>query len=191
VHPVGSYCANLSQYSVHETLNLSPDIYSALSYFLKLVKATIMSDRLCWLKSVDDNLKTQPIEFWKYVSKLKRKSDGQIVTDSKLAFAFIGYSSTIKSAQKKFANLCYNRFFYNSGSKKYEKILDRLNLSPLHLRQSPLDALFLTNVFINFHEYNHLPFYPQHSRSTGTLYINQRPRYIHCILQQLAPLPDS
>jgi len=136
-------------------------------------------------------LKHQPIEFWKYVSKLKRKSDGHIVTDSKLAFAFIGYSSTTKSVQKKFAILCYNRFFYNLGSKKYEKILDRLNLSPLHLRQSPLDVLFLINVFINFHEYNHLSFYPQHCRSTGNLYINHRPLCIHCIVLQLAPLPDS
>jgi hypothetical protein len=99
------------------------------------------------------------MEFWKYVSNLKRKIDGQIVTDSKLAFAFIGWnsvtpthSSTIESVHNKFANLCYNRFFFNLGSKKYEKILDRLNLSPIHLRQWPLDCLFLINVFINFHE---------------------------------------
>jgi hypothetical protein len=118
-----------------------------------------MSDRLCWLKSVNDNLKTQPIEFWKYICNLKRKICGQTVTDSKLAFAFIGWnsvtptvSSTIKGVQKKFANLCYNRFFFNLGSTKYEKILDSLNLSPLHLRQWPLDALFLINVFIHFHE---------------------------------------
>jgi hypothetical protein len=78
---------------VHKTLNLSPDVYSAFSYFRKLVKAAIMSDRLRWLKSVDDNFKTQPIEFWKYVSNLKRKIDGQIVTDSKLAFAFIGWNA--------------------------------------------------------------------------------------------------
>ena len=106
-----------------------------------------LSDRLHWLKSVDDNLKTQPIEFWKYVSNLKKKI-GHIVTDSKLAFAFIGWnsvtpnhSSTIESVQKKFSNLCYNRFFFNLGSKKYENILDRINLSPLHLRQWPLDAV--------------------------------------------------
>jgi hypothetical protein len=143
----------------HKILNFSTDVYSAFSYFLKLVKATIISDRLCWLKSVDDNLKTQTIEFWKYISNLKRKIGGQIVIDSKLAFAFIGWnsvtptvSSTIESVEKKFANLCYNRFFFNLGSKKYEKILDRLNLSPLHFRPWPLDALFLINVLIHFHE---------------------------------------
>jgi hypothetical protein len=73
-----------------------------------------MSDRLCWLKSVDDNLKTQPIEFWKYVTNLKGKIDGQIVTDSKLAFVLIGWnsvtpttSSTIESAQKKCATIIF------------------------------------------------------------------------------------
>jgi len=129
VHTVGSYCANISRYMVHKTLNFSTDVYSAFSYFLKLVRDTIMSDRLRWLKSADDNLKIQPIEFWKYVSNLKRKTDGQIVRDSRLAFAFIGWnsviptnSSTIESVQNKFANLCYNRFFFNLGSTSLEAV---------------------------------------------------------------------
>jgi hypothetical protein len=100
----------------------------------------------------------QHIEFWKPVFNLKRKIDGQIVRDSKLVFALIGWNSvtptdysTIKSVQKKFANLCYNRFFFNLGFKEYEKIFDRLNLSPLHLRQWPLDSLFLmfSLIFMN------------------------------------------
>jgi hypothetical protein len=39
------------------------------------VKATIKSDRLRWLNSIDDNLKSQPKQFWKYVaSDTKRNS---------------------------------------------------------------------------------------------------------------------
>jgi hypothetical protein len=94
-----------------------------------------MSDRLRWLKSADDNLKTQPIEFWKYVSNLKRKIDGQIVRDSKLAFAFIGWnsviptnSSTIESVQNKFANLCCNIFFFNLGSTSLEAVALRCSV---------------------------------------------------------------
>jgi hypothetical protein len=36
---------------------------------IKVVKCTIKRDRLRWLKSIDDNLKTKPKDFWKYVSK--------------------------------------------------------------------------------------------------------------------------
>jgi hypothetical protein len=34
--------------------------YNKFSFYRKLVKATIKSDRLRWLKSIDDNLKSQP-----------------------------------------------------------------------------------------------------------------------------------
>jgi hypothetical protein len=36
------------------------------------VKATIQSDRLRWLKSIDDNLKSQPKQFWKYVASYRK-----------------------------------------------------------------------------------------------------------------------
>jgi hypothetical protein len=39
--------------------------YSAFTYYRKLVKTTIKTDRLRWLQSVEDNLKTQPKDFWK------------------------------------------------------------------------------------------------------------------------------
>jgi hypothetical protein len=42
------------------------------SCYRKLVKITIKTDRLRWLKSVCDNLKTKPKNFWKYVSKFKK-----------------------------------------------------------------------------------------------------------------------
>jgi hypothetical protein len=38
--------------------------YSKFSFYRELVKATIKSDRLTWLKSIDDNLKSQPKQFW-------------------------------------------------------------------------------------------------------------------------------
>jgi hypothetical protein len=37
--------------------------YNAFTYYRKLVKTTIKTDRLRWLKSVKDNLKTQPKDF--------------------------------------------------------------------------------------------------------------------------------
>jgi hypothetical protein len=42
--------------------------YNKFSFCRKLVKATIKSERIRWLKSIDDNLKSQPKQFWKYVA---------------------------------------------------------------------------------------------------------------------------
>jgi hypothetical protein len=41
-----------------------------LLLFRKLVKVTIKSDRLRWLKYIDENLKSKPKHFWKYVASL-------------------------------------------------------------------------------------------------------------------------
>jgi hypothetical protein len=46
--------------------------YSIFSYYHKLVKITIKADRFDWLKTIDNNLKTQPKHFWKYISKFKK-----------------------------------------------------------------------------------------------------------------------
>jgi hypothetical protein len=48
--------------------------YDKFSSYRGLVKATIRSDKLQWLKSIDNNLKNNPVHFWKYVSSF-RKSD--------------------------------------------------------------------------------------------------------------------
>jgi hypothetical protein len=53
-------------------------LYDKISSCRRLVKATIRSDKLQWLKSIDDNLKTNPVHFWKYVS-LFRKSDNNSI----------------------------------------------------------------------------------------------------------------
>jgi hypothetical protein len=42
--------------------------YDRFAYYRKLVKNTIKSDRLRWLKSIYNNLKSQPQHFWKYIS---------------------------------------------------------------------------------------------------------------------------
>jgi hypothetical protein len=49
--------------------------YTPSSCFRELVKVTIKSDRQRCLKSVDDSLKSQPKQFWKYVSNFERKDN--------------------------------------------------------------------------------------------------------------------
>jgi hypothetical protein len=39
--------------------------YDRFAFYRKLIKNTIKSDRLRWLKSIDNNLKSQPQHFWK------------------------------------------------------------------------------------------------------------------------------
>jgi hypothetical protein len=46
--------------------------YGIFSYYRKLVKITIKADRLDWLKTTDNNLRTQPKNVWKYISKCER-----------------------------------------------------------------------------------------------------------------------
>jgi hypothetical protein len=47
--------------------------YDKFSSYRKLVKSTIKSDRSRWLKSIDENLKSHPQQFWKYVSQYREK----------------------------------------------------------------------------------------------------------------------
>lgn len=46
--------------------------YSKFSFYCKLVKATIKSERLGWLKTTDENLKLQPKQFWKYMTSFRK-----------------------------------------------------------------------------------------------------------------------
>jgi hypothetical protein len=78
--------------------------YFSFSFFHKLVKVTIKSGRQHCLKSVDDNLISQPKQFWKYVSNLRRKDntftqvrdDDHFVTDpNNIADAFANYFKSI------------------------------------------------------------------------------------------------
>jgi hypothetical protein len=74
------------------------------SFFRKLIKVTIKSDRERWLKSVDDNLISQPKQFWKYVYNFRRKDntftqikvDDHFVIDPKnIADAFVNHFKSI------------------------------------------------------------------------------------------------
>ncbi|PNF36765.1 hypothetical protein B7P43_G11156, partial [Cryptotermes secundus] len=58
--------------------NPSDYFYDRFSYYRKLVKNTIKSDRLRWLKTVDNNLKSQPQHFWKYISNFRKHRSGSI-----------------------------------------------------------------------------------------------------------------
>jgi hypothetical protein len=57
------------------------------------------------------------------------------------------YSAKRERIQRKFAALCYTRFFSNASTSKYEDVLDRLNFLPFHMRRRHLDAVFLINAF--------------------------------------------
>jgi hypothetical protein len=58
--------------------------YSAFTYYRKLVKTTIKTDRLLWVQSVEDNLKTSPKDFWKYVSRFKKNELSQLKNSQKV-----------------------------------------------------------------------------------------------------------
>jgi hypothetical protein len=56
--------------------------YSVFSYHRKLVETTTKRDRLHWLKTVDDNLKSKPKDFWRRVFKFKKNY--HVVTQLKI-----------------------------------------------------------------------------------------------------------
>jgi hypothetical protein len=66
-------------YYFHHRFKKKPTdcLYDRFSFYRKLVKSTIKSDRLSWLKS-QDNLKSLPQHFWKYVSNFRKHRSGPI-----------------------------------------------------------------------------------------------------------------
>jgi hypothetical protein len=70
------------RYYIHKKIIIIKDLkrktlatfYNQFSKYHKLVKTTIKSDRLAWLKSIDDNLKRQPAKFWKFVSTFQKSN---------------------------------------------------------------------------------------------------------------------
>jgi hypothetical protein len=69
-----------------------------------LLKPAIKKGRLCWLKSIDDNLKTKPKDFGKYASKFKKNdhvvtqlkvSENVITQPQCIVEAFAGHFSSI------------------------------------------------------------------------------------------------
>jgi hypothetical protein len=47
--------------------------FNKFSSYSKLMKATVKSNSLEWLKCIDKNLKSHPKHFWKYVSQCRKK----------------------------------------------------------------------------------------------------------------------
>jgi hypothetical protein len=100
--------------------------------------------------SEDNNLRSHLRE----KQSLPHRNNGALV---ELSVTVTGYYITITSTdsvkleriQRKFAALCYSRFFNNASTftRRYEDILVRLNLLPLHMRRRHLDAVFIINAF--------------------------------------------
>jgi hypothetical protein len=81
---------------------ISATHYSSFSFFRKLVKVTIKSDS----QSVDDNLITQPKQFWKYVSNFRRTDN--IFTQIKVHDHFVTGPKNIADAFANHLNLISN-----------------------------------------------------------------------------------
>jgi hypothetical protein len=62
----------------HRRVKRNPSDYyqDRFAFYRKLVKSTIKSDRLRWLKSIDNDLKAHPRHFWKYVSNFRKHRPG-------------------------------------------------------------------------------------------------------------------
>jgi hypothetical protein len=59
------YIAKKNYFHYHFKKKQTDYFYDNFAFYLKLVKTTIKSDKLRWLKSIDNNLKSQPQHFWK------------------------------------------------------------------------------------------------------------------------------
>jgi hypothetical protein len=73
------------------------------------VKATIRSDRLEWLKFIDENLKSHLKHFWKYVSKFMKKDADSIhleVNGTSLTTSYGTADAFSKHFQSVYSNHC-------------------------------------------------------------------------------------
>ncbi|KAJ4452016.1 hypothetical protein ANN_03530 [Periplaneta americana] len=64
----------LNQHLRHQNKVIQVLRSQRLLQMLKLVKSKIKSDKLSWLQNINENLKTEPKKFWKYVESF-RKTD--------------------------------------------------------------------------------------------------------------------
>jgi hypothetical protein len=77
-HTLRHYLAKKNYFHRRFKKKLSDYFYDRFVLYRKLVKSTIKSDRLRWLKSIDNNLKSQPQHFSKYVSNFRKHRSGSI-----------------------------------------------------------------------------------------------------------------
>jgi hypothetical protein len=71
-HTLRHYIAKKNYFHRRFKMKPSDYFYDRFALYRKLVKSTIKSDRLRRLKSIDNNLKSQPQHFWKYVSNFRK-----------------------------------------------------------------------------------------------------------------------
>jgi hypothetical protein len=72
------YTAKKNYFHCYFKKRPSDYFYNKFTYYRKLVKYTIKSDRLRGPKSTDNNLKSQPQYFWKYMSSFRKHRSGSI-----------------------------------------------------------------------------------------------------------------
>jgi hypothetical protein len=60
------------------TIIFTDYLYQKLFFYRKLIKANIKYDKLRWLKSMDENLNSQPKQFWKYVASFRKRNSNTI-----------------------------------------------------------------------------------------------------------------
>jgi hypothetical protein len=113
-------------------------LYKNFSFNRKLVNATIKFDRLRWLKSDDENLKSQPKQFWKNVASVMKRNSVSILleVDCKHLIESCDVSDQFsKHFQSVNSNLCPIAFPTFSSSSEF------LSLAPV----SDSDILKLLN----------------------------------------------
>jgi hypothetical protein len=102
--------------------------YNKFSFYRKLVKATIKSDRLRWLKSTDDNLKSQPKQFCKYMASYRKINSTSIqleVDGTHLAEPYNVADAFAKNFQSVYNTPCTGVFSSLSQSSEF------LSLTPI------------------------------------------------------------
>jgi hypothetical protein len=77
-HTIRYYIAKENYFHHRFKKKPSDCLYYRFALYRKLVKGTIKSDRLRWLKSIAKNLKLQPQHFWKYIPNLRKHRSGSI-----------------------------------------------------------------------------------------------------------------
>jgi hypothetical protein len=105
--------------------------YDRFAFYRKLVKNTIKSGRLMWLKSIDNNLKLQPQHFWKYVSNFRKHRSSSIqlnVDGTHLVKPSVDVDASAKLFQSDYNNYCSMDFSPLSQSSEF------LSLAPIPMR---------------------------------------------------------
>jgi hypothetical protein len=92
-----------------------------------LVKISVKADGLVWLKTIDNNLRTQPKHIWKYSSKFKRND--QSITQIEIRNKIIMQLQFIAETCADHVSSIFNLFSSNNTPNSSDCIsLDFLNI---------------------------------------------------------------